>query len=62
MDGPRSAAEVELVVEALTHGDLGAIKPPPPKPDPDTTSEAPPTADGATEVDPGDAAVGGGAG
>jgi probable phosphomutase (TIGR03848 family) len=47
-----------------TGGDLGAFKPPPPKPDPDpaTTSEAPPTAEGATEVDPGDAAVGGGAG
>ena len=25
MDGPRSAAEVELVVEALTHGDLEVV-------------------------------------
>ena len=39
-------------------GDLGGLKPPPPEPDEGATPEEP----GPTEVDAGDAAVGGGAG
>jgi broad specificity phosphatase PhoE len=41
-----------------TGGDLGAFKPPPPKPD----AEATPVDAAPAGVDPGDAAVGGGAG